>query len=493
MWWSFLMNSELPIFGSARYFKNTTNPVQAISIRTSAWFGDNQIPLAFPDACVIHEFKPGHAAPLSDESIRTELSRSFAAYRHRTSKTTRVVFVIDDLGRPTPASVIIAPMLDILSNSGISSNNISFVIATGSHRQLSDEELAKKLGAPVLAEFSVTSHDAFLSPLEYLGTLANGLPCFANRQVATADLIIGIGCVLPHACHGFGGGAKLFCPGIAGMESIVFMHGFTPKRGRSKPEDGVWDMREVSEAFADKLPPVFLINVLVNAERQICRMASGDFRLVYSQLVADADRLYRLEHPDTPFDFVVANHYPLDADPVQADKSSWVGKIFPESLVIHILNTPDGMDYHGWKKLRRSSLITLLILLYFEILNAKSLFGPLRRWLTGGHIGRVKRALVRNIVRHSKAEFPSWRDRVIKGVTPPAHHGSLDWTKRPIVFSPSYPPELFYKKYKNGLLIKDWSLLTGLLSSAKSNPRIAVLTCAPLQFVKPKGPHEDPH
>lgn len=384
-------------------------------------------------------------------------------------------------------------MLEILSESGISPENISFVIATGSHRQLSDEEAAKKLGSSVLADYAVTSHDAFLSPVEYLGSLSNGLPCYANRQVATADLIIGIGCVLPHACHGFGGGAKLFCPGIAGMESIVFMHGFTPKRGRSKPEDSTWDMRQVSEAFADKLPPIFLVNVLVNTERQVCRLASGDFRWVYSQLAAKADPLYRIENPDRAFDFVVANYYPLDADPVQADKSSWVGKAFPESRVIHILNTPDGLDYHGWKKLRRSSIYTLLMLLYFEILNSKSLFRPLRLSLTGGNIGRLKRAIVRNIVRRSRAEFPAWKDRVARGVTPPAHLGSIDWTKKPIVFSPSYPPELFCKKYKNGLLIKDWSLLTGLFSSAKDNPRIAVLTCAPLQFITPKALHENTH
>ena len=43
------------------------------------------------------------------------------------------------------------------------------------------------------------------------------------------DLKIGIGCIVPHAFSGFGGGGKIILPGVSHIDSIAYNHGTVVK------------------------------------------------------------------------------------------------------------------------------------------------------------------------------------------------------------------------------------------------------------------------
>ncbi|HNB57364.1 MAG TPA: lactate racemase domain-containing protein, partial [bacterium] len=328
-------------------------------LKQAAWFKDSIREFSVPDEFEVDIINPNDAPPIDNKAIAYAIDHPFgASLNERLVGKCRVVFVVDDLGRPTPAHDIIPVIIPYLTKVGIKDKDISFVIATGSHRQLSIDEMKLKLGSTVAEKYSVHCHDAFNSKLVHLGTLENGFPCIANKIVAEADIIIGIGCVIPHACHGFGGGAKLFCPGIAGMESIVTMHGFTPKRGRVVMDipEGEWDMRSASEAFAEKLPPIFLINVVMNSQREMCGIFAGNINDTFRAARTMAAQVYRTEidpKKAQQYDVVFVNMYPLDSDPVQSGKSPWIKKFFKNAVAIQINSSADGIDYHGWKLLRR--------------------------------------------------------------------------------------------------------------------------------------------
>lgn len=412
----------------------------------------------------------------------------------------RVVFVVDDLGRPTPAHDIIPNLLERLLKAGIRNENISFVIATGSHRQLSLQDLERKLGKDIVASYPVTSHDAFNSPTVHLGVMENGFPCIANQEVAKADLIVGIGCVIPHACHGFGGGAKLFCPGIAGMESIVTMHGFTPKRGRvvmDVPENE-WDMRSASEAFALRLPPVFLVDVVVNSKREICALYAGQINEVFRAARDEASRVYQTTIDPVraeQYDVVFVNMYPLDSDPVQSGKSPWIRQFFRNAIPIQINSSADGIDYHGWKLLRRSRLSTLLILLIGEGLSLKFMPYVLRRPASWGPVKKLRAYCVQKMLDNPGVDYPSFTKKIKSYTQEESTPGQVSQatpslSKHPWIYSENYPHAQFRKKYPRGALLRSWDAVINAISHHFPNAKIAVVTCAPVQIPVIKGEHE---
>src|SRR5207302_1492263 len=101
--------------------------------------------------------------------------------------------VVDDLSRPTPAAEVIPSVLRELSKAGVPKSEIRFVVGGGSHRPLTREEMAKKVGPAVVDEYEVTSHDFMAGDLRGLGSLASGLPIYINRVVADAEFKLCVG------------------------------------------------------------------------------------------------------------------------------------------------------------------------------------------------------------------------------------------------------------------------------------------------------------
>lgn len=474
---------------------------KSFKLKQAAWFKDIEQEFVIPDSFELDIIRPHDAPRITHDTMIEAIDYPFGpSLSEMVSGKKRVVFVVDDLGRPTPAHDIIPHLLERLFGAGIRRENISFVIATGSHRQLSHQDLERKLGKDIVATYPVTSHDAFNSPTIHLGVLDNGFPCIANKAVAEADLLIGIGCVIPHACHGFGGGAKLFCPGIAGMESIVTMHGFTPKRGRVVMDvpKNEWDMRSASEAFARRLPPIFLVNAVMNSQREICALFTGSVEDVYHAAKKTAYDVYLTEIDPAKaklYDVVFVNMYPLDSDPVQSGKSPWVKQFFKNALPIQINSSADGIDYHGWKLLRKSRWSTLLILLIGEGLSLKFMPVMFRRPASWGPIRNLRTYCVKKMLKNAGVDYFSFVKK-IKPISEPDTGTELTVQKipslhrNPWIYSENYPPSQFKKKYPMGTLLRSWDSVIKAISHHFPNPKIAVVTCAPVQIPVLKGNDE---
>jgi hypothetical protein len=319
-----------------------------------------------------------------------------------------------------------------------------------------------------------------------LGSTRNGFPCIVNKKVAGADLIIGIGCVLPHSCHGFGGGAKLFLPGIAGMKSIIAMHGFTPKRGRGKNQSRSMDMRTAAENFTDKLPPVFLINTVLNTERKICGLFAGTHHEVYAAATELAKTVYetpidadRLKH----YNVVIVNAYPLDADPVQSDKVKWIKSTFSHCFPVHINSASDDTDYHGWKILRRNSIFNHAWLLLGEVTSVCIGLIPGLSRLTNPMVRFVRNLLIKRMLKSSNIDYRSFAEKRTgrKNMTDFTNLKN-NLSRKPWLFSEHYSPGMFYKKHKNGLLFTDWKQASEGIGKRFPEARIAILPCASVQI-----------
>lgn len=81
-----------------------------------------------------------------------------------------VVIIVNDLTRSTPTSDMIRPVLRYLEKSGIRKDKIS-VVATGTHRAMTEDEQRIILGDDIVSDYSVSNHDCDAPDLVTMGTL----------------------------------------------------------------------------------------------------------------------------------------------------------------------------------------------------------------------------------------------------------------------------------------------------------------------------------
>lgn len=319
-----------------------------------AWFGDEELTLTFPEGWEVTTLGPKDAPKLSEAEIEAAFSAPIGTPRiaELARGKRSAAIVVDDLSRPTPAAEVIPFVLRELSQAGVPKGEIRFVVGGGSHRPLTPEEVAKKVGREVAAEFEVTSHDFMAGDLRGLGSLPDGLPVYINRVVADAEFKLCVGGIYPHGSVGFGGGSKLILPGVSGFATMFYFHTFFPGRGHAVIErrGDVRDHRDASEDVARVLGLNAVVNLVINSRREVAGVFVGDFVQAHRQGARFAQQTYSTEIPDAirrEADLVVINCYPLDADPIQTGKGLWASRYFDRAYTVAIDPATDGICYHG--------------------------------------------------------------------------------------------------------------------------------------------------
>ena len=319
-----------------------------------AWYGDKELTLNFPTGWEVEILGPKDAPRLSDAEIEHAFAQPIGTPRiaELAKGKKRAAIIVDDLSRPTPAHEVIPFLLQELTAAGVPKSETRFVVGGGSHRPLTDEEIAKKVGTDIAREYEVTSHDFMSGDLRGHGSLDNGMPIYINETVADADFKICLGGIYPHGAVGFGGGAKLIVPGIAGFETIFYFHTFSPSRGHAVIERSgdTADHRDFAEETAAHIGLDVIANVVLNSRREICGVFVGDFVQAHRAGAQFALETYGTEIPmqsRKETDLVVLNCYPLDSDPLQTGKALWATRYFENAYKMVLNPASDGICYHG--------------------------------------------------------------------------------------------------------------------------------------------------
>jgi nickel-dependent lactate racemase len=140
-----------------------------------------------------------------------------------------VAVLIEDHTRNSPKQDILRILLSRLNDLSIPRDNISVVVALGTHKGLSSKGLSKVYGEDLVRDYSFINHDSSATDLIAIGKLESGTTVKINRKVHEADFRIGIGSIFPHPMNGYGGGGKILFPGVANYEAILehhLKHGF---------------------------------------------------------------------------------------------------------------------------------------------------------------------------------------------------------------------------------------------------------------------------
>lgn len=282
-----------------------------------AWYGDAFVEISLPADWEIRvaEIPADRLAVLTTAVLRQKMDCPIASpsLRELALGKNKAVIIFDDLSRPTRLDELAPMVVEQLLAGGISAEKISFIAALGAHGAHTRLDFEKKLGNYIVSRFPVYNHNPYEN-CTHIGETRYGTPLYINREVLAADLKIGMGCILPHAFNGFGGGGKIILPGVSGMATIQANHTRVVHDLKERGVDFVGNMgltenSKMKEEIADALNAVkldFLINVLPNSNRKAVGIVAGAPDPAYADGVAQAQQLYLTQyHGDA--DVVVAN------------------------------------------------------------------------------------------------------------------------------------------------------------------------------------------
>lgn len=314
-------------------------------------FGDGTVAFNTRDTEVIGVVGIAHAPAVPDlgqcvlEALKSPAGTG--PLSHEARGKSKVIIISDDATRPTPVAQIAPLVLLQLAAAGVSDSQITFVMANGTHRAMTEGEIRAKVGPEVVERFTVVNHDHLAGDLVDMGATPSGIPVHVNRVVAEADFVIGIGSIVPHRYCGWSGGAKIVQPGVCGEETTVATHLMITRDSGVRLGNVENVVRHEMEEVARRAGLRFIVNVVLNAAGEVAGVVAGDPVLAHRAGVSKA-----VEICSTPVQeqahVVVAGSHPADANFWQAGKALYSADLAVRDGGTIVLVTPaaEGIGEH---------------------------------------------------------------------------------------------------------------------------------------------------
>lgn len=312
---------------------------------------------------LIEVLSPKPCKPLSnlDQAIEQALDSPIGMEKleDQVEPSDRVVIVSDDVTRLTPSDRILPPMLKRLNGAGIPDRNICCVIALGTHRYMTEEEMAEKVGQAVYERIKVVNHEwRNKQALVDMGKSSRGTPLTVNKLVAEADVVIGLGAIVPHHIPGFSGSSKIIQPGVCGANTTAETHLLSCESGGDSflgiPDNPV---RRDMDNMADMVGMNTIFNVVMDSHGGVMDLFFGEKRAAFLEGIKLATDIYGVTYNEVP-DIVVSNSCPCDLDFWQSHKSLYPAQrmVKPGGVIVVCTPAPEGvspvhtdlLDYTSW-------------------------------------------------------------------------------------------------------------------------------------------------
>lgn len=326
-------------------------------------FDGNPVTFDVPDRNLAEILSPRASTPLSDleRAIDAALDGPIGQepLENWVKPNDHVMIVSDDNTRLTPADRIIPALLDRLNMAGIPDDHVGCIMALGTHRYMTDAEMEAKVGDHVYRRIRVFNHE-WRNPdaLVDLGASSQGTPLLVNRAVAEADVVIGLGAIVPHHIPGFSGSSKIIQPGVCGARTTAETH-LLSCSGGGDSFLGIADnpVRRDMDDMANRVGMHTIFNVVMDSQGGVVGVFFGDMRAAFKAGVELATDIYGVAYRETP-DIVLANSYPCDLDFWQSHKSQYPAQRMVRAGGTIIVCTPapegvspvhtDLLDFTAW-------------------------------------------------------------------------------------------------------------------------------------------------
>lgn len=264
----------------------------------------------------IHHVRTGETA------VRYALANPIGAPRLREMPRAgqRVAIVTSDISRPLPSYEVLPAVLEELYAAGIPASDITVVLALGSHRKHTQEEIRRLVGDACYQQ--VRCVDSEVDDCVHMGTTAAGTPVDITRSVAEADFRICLGNIEFHYFAGYSGGAKAIMPGVSTPSAIQANHRMMVEEdacaGKLEGNPVRMDIEEAGAICGIH----YIVNAVLDEHKHIVYAVAGDVVAAHRAGCAYLDRMYRVEIPERA-DIVLVSQggAPKDANLYQTQKA----------------------------------------------------------------------------------------------------------------------------------------------------------------------------
>lgn len=232
----------------------------------------------------VESYQPGKSP---DQLVEDSLDHPIGSLRleELVKGKKNIVIISSDHTRPVP-SKIITPILLRRIRSAQPDANIKILVATGFHRPSTKQELIDKYGQEIVDHEQIVMHvSTDDSAMVKVGTLPSGGECIVNRTAVEADLVLSQGFIEPHRFAGFSGGRKSVLPGISSYKTIMANH-CSEFINSPKTRPGILEDNPIHKdmLYAAKTAGLkFIVNVVLNGEREIIASFSGDLEQAHNE------------------------------------------------------------------------------------------------------------------------------------------------------------------------------------------------------------------
>jgi nickel-dependent lactate racemase len=251
-----------------------------------------------------------------------------------------VLIVVDDYTRTTPVQKILPRLVSELGEAGIKPSGIKILVALGTHRPMTEEEIVKKFGKDIPKRYPIFNHQWWdSSQLTYFGETEKGTPIFVNRMIKEVDLIIGIGQIVPHRVSGFSGGGNIIQPGICGEETTGKTHWLSAQfKGREILGKIDNPVKEEIEEVAQRVGLKWIINTIQDGSGRLIEVVTGNPIQAYRTGAKRSFEIYQSKLPQEA-DIVIADSHPYDSDLWLAAKGIYASELAVKQGGVVILIT----------------------------------------------------------------------------------------------------------------------------------------------------------
>jgi nickel-dependent lactate racemase len=230
------------------------------------------------------------------------------------AKGKKVLILIDNFARLTPASQILPPILEMIAEAGA---RPEILVASGGLREMNEAELKRKLGDEILQSgIPVTQSRCKDSwDFEFIGLTTLGTPVNVHRKLLEADFSLAV-TMTQATLWGYGGGGSMILPGVCSYETIEWNHRLTTGRfsglGYEPPRNTM--RRDIEEAAGLSGLSMSLL-VVLNPDLQIIEVTAGETTAAHRASVEKYDRHYTVDKTAIPggaLDIAISGSFPGD-------------------------------------------------------------------------------------------------------------------------------------------------------------------------------------
>jgi len=239
------------------------------------------------------ESNPREHERRGEDAVRYALAHPIGAplLRETVHPGQTVAIVTSDISRPLPSYDVLPAVLDELYAGGVVAEDITVVLALGSHRRHTEDETRHLVGERCWREVKCVDSD--VNDCVHLGVTKAGTPVDITRIVAEADVRICLGNIEFHYFAGYSGGAKAIMPGCSTPAAIQQNHRMMVSTDACAGKlEGNPVRADIEEAGAI-CGIDYIVNAVLDEHKQIVYAVAGDVTQAHRVGCAYLDEMYR--------------------------------------------------------------------------------------------------------------------------------------------------------------------------------------------------------